>query len=95
MFPYLVLFILLIRGCTLEGHWLGLKFYLEPDWAKLKDPQVWGDAAVQVHICVLIILLTSLLPPYLKIASPSTITTSLFPTLDRSRFHYPVVLEEF
>ena len=48
MFPYLVLFILLIRGCTLEGHWLGLEFYLKPNWAKLRDPQVWGDAAVQV-----------------------------------------------
>jgi len=48
MFPYLVLFILLIRGCTLEGHWLGLEFYLKPNWAKLMDPQVWGDAAVQV-----------------------------------------------
>jgi len=48
VFPYLVLVILLIRGCTLEGYEIGLKFYLLPVWSKLKDPQVWGDAAVQV-----------------------------------------------
>lgn len=48
VFPYLVLVILLIRGCTLEGYEIGLKFYLQPVWSKLRDPQVWGDAAVQV-----------------------------------------------
>jgi len=48
VFPYLVLVILLIRGLTLPGYEIGLKFYLQPVWSKLKDPQVWGDAAVQV-----------------------------------------------
>jgi len=47
-FPYLVLVILLIRGLTLEGSEIGIMFYLRPVWSKLKDPQVWGDAAVQV-----------------------------------------------
>lgn len=48
VFPYLVLVILLIRGLTLPGYEIGLRFYLQPVWSKLKDPQVWGDAAVQV-----------------------------------------------
>ena len=51
VFPYLVLVILLIRGCTLEGSELGIRYYLEPDFERLKDPQVWGDAAVQVCNC--------------------------------------------
>ena len=39
-FPYLVLFILLIRGATLEGAGEGVIFYLKPDFSKLKNPQV-------------------------------------------------------
>ena len=39
-FPYLVLFILLIRGATLEGAGEGVIFYLKPDFTKLKNPQV-------------------------------------------------------
>ena len=52
VFPYLVLVILLIRGCTLEGSELGIRYYLEPDFERLKDPQVWGDAAVQVRATI-------------------------------------------
>ena len=40
-FPYLVLFILMIRGATLDGSLDGVLFYLKPDVAKLKDPRVW------------------------------------------------------
>ena len=39
-FPYIVLFILMIRGATLEGSLDGVLFYLKPDIAKLKDPRV-------------------------------------------------------
>ena len=39
-FPYVVLFILMIRGATLEGSLEGVIFYLKPDVQKLKDPQV-------------------------------------------------------
>lgn len=39
-FPYIVLFILMIRGATLDGSLDGVLFYLKPDIAKLKDPRV-------------------------------------------------------
>ena len=39
-FPYVVLFILMIRGATLDGSLEGVVFYLKPDVEKLKDPQV-------------------------------------------------------
>lgn len=39
-FPYLMLFILFIRGVTLPGAWEGLRYYLEPDFARLADPVV-------------------------------------------------------
>lgn len=47
-FPYLVLFILLIRGATLEGADQGVLFYLKPDFTKLKNTQVWVQAAGQI-----------------------------------------------
>ncbi|GCC32759.1 solute carrier family 6 member 4a isoform X1 [Chiloscyllium punctatum] len=47
-FPYVVLFILLIRGATLPGAWRGLLFYLKPDWNKLLTTEVWVDAAAQI-----------------------------------------------
>ncbi|UYV60163.1 SLC6A7 [Cordylochernes scorpioides] len=48
LFPYVVLFILLIRGLTLEGFQKGIYFYIVPEWKRLKDPKVWGDAATQI-----------------------------------------------
>ena len=48
IFPYLVIAILLVRGLTLEGAFDGLHFYLVPDWAKLKEPEVWNTAANQI-----------------------------------------------
>lgn len=47
-FPYVVLFILMIRGATLDGSLEGVIFYLKPDVQKLKDPQVWVRAASQI-----------------------------------------------
>ena len=32
----------------MEGYLQGIKFYVTPKWAKLKEPSVWADAAVQV-----------------------------------------------
>jgi SNF family Na+-dependent transporter len=45
LFPYLVLFILGIRGWLLPGAGKGLEFYLVPKWEKLGESEVWRDAA--------------------------------------------------
>ncbi|KAL4221042.1 hypothetical protein ACF0H5_019304 [Mactra antiquata] len=46
--PYLLLLVLLIRGCTLDGALDGFLFYAVPKWEKLGEFSVWGDAAVQM-----------------------------------------------
>ncbi|KAI1292294.1 Sodium-dependent serotonin transporter [Halotydeus destructor] len=46
--PYFVLFILLIRGISLEGSMTGIKYYLYPQWDKLLELDVWIDAATQI-----------------------------------------------
>ena len=46
-FPYLVLLVLLVRGCTLPGAWRGVVFYLQPDWQKLLSTTV----SQKLHIC--------------------------------------------
>ncbi|XP_066582495.1 sodium-dependent proline transporter-like isoform X2 [Prorops nasuta] len=48
LFPYFVLFALLIRGVTLEGAKYGYLWYITPKWSTLKDANVWGDAASQI-----------------------------------------------
>lgn len=40
IFPYVVLFILLIRGVTLPGAWTGILFFITPQWSKIYDPNV-------------------------------------------------------
>ncbi|XP_041657073.1 sodium- and chloride-dependent betaine transporter-like [Cheilinus undulatus] len=47
-FPYVMLFILLIRGITLPGARDGIIYYLYPDVSRLADPQVWMDAGTQI-----------------------------------------------
>lgn len=48
LFPYVVLFILAIRGFLLPGAEIGIKFYVLPDWSKLAEIRVWRDAATQI-----------------------------------------------
>ena len=40
LFPYVVLFILFLRGITLPGAWMGIRYYLTPQWHRLKDVKV-------------------------------------------------------
>lgn len=40
IYPYVVLLIFLITGCTKEGAWTGIKFFITPQWHKIYDPNV-------------------------------------------------------
>lgn len=44
IFPYVVLFIFLVRGVTLEGSDVGMKYFVTPQWDKIGDPDVWYAA---------------------------------------------------
>ncbi|CAF5056237.1 unnamed protein product, partial [Rotaria magnacalcarata] len=46
-FPYIVLLILVIRGCTLDGSKEGLLYFFKPKWSDLLKPEVWLKAAQQ------------------------------------------------
>jgi solute carrier family 6 (neurotransmitter transporter, dopamine) member 3 len=48
LFPYVVLFALLIRGVTLPGASVGIKYYLQPNFSAITKAEVWVDAATQV-----------------------------------------------
>ncbi|XP_050693500.1 sodium- and chloride-dependent GABA transporter 1-like [Eriocheir sinensis] len=48
LFPYILMFILFIRGVTLPGAMTGIRYYLIPDMEKLKDITVWVEAVSQV-----------------------------------------------
>ncbi|WAR26306.1 SC6A1-like protein [Mya arenaria] len=48
VFPYILMSILLIRGVTLPGAMDGIKFYLLPDFEKIKNSSVWIDAVTQI-----------------------------------------------
>ncbi|MEQ2249397.1 hypothetical protein ILYODFUR_028729, partial [Ilyodon furcidens] len=47
-FPYVMLFILLIRGLTLPGAWEGVYYYLYPDINRLANLEVWTEALSQI-----------------------------------------------
>ncbi|ELT92696.1 hypothetical protein CAPTEDRAFT_1707 [Capitella teleta] len=47
-FPYVVLLILLVKNATLDGAMEGIKFYVVPEWDRLKDVNVWAAALTQI-----------------------------------------------
>ena len=46
--PYFFLVVLFLRGITLDGQMIGIRYYLTPQWDKLQDPHVWTAAATQI-----------------------------------------------
>uniref|UniRef100_A0AC35U4U0 Transporter n=1 Tax=Rhabditophanes sp. KR3021 TaxID=114890 RepID=A0AC35U4U0_9BILA len=48
LFPYFLLFVLLVRGLTLPGASVGISYYLTPNMSKMMDSAVWKDAGCQV-----------------------------------------------
>ncbi len=48
IFPYFVLVTLFIRSVIEEGAVDGIKFFLTPNFTRLMDAEVWGDALIQV-----------------------------------------------
>jgi len=46
--PYVILLILIVRGCTLPGAANGIIFYLKPNLTKLLETEVWIAAGGQV-----------------------------------------------
>ncbi|XP_033107859.1 sodium-dependent serotonin transporter-like isoform X2 [Anneissia japonica] len=66
--PYISLFVLLIRGVTLDGAIDGLDYYLRPRWDSLINAEVWVDAASQVFFSLgpgfgVLLALSSYNPP--------------------------------
>lgn len=45
--PFVILFILLIRGLTLPGSEVGVKAFFLPDWSQLLSPELWQAAIGQ------------------------------------------------
>lgn len=48
LLPYVLLFIMLFRGLTLDGAGSGLYYLFYPDWSKLGNAKVWRDGVNQV-----------------------------------------------
>lgn len=47
LFPYVIILILFIHSCTLEGAWKGIMFFLTPKWDQIFTARVWMEAVTQ------------------------------------------------
>ncbi|VDO05747.1 unnamed protein product [Rodentolepis nana] len=48
LLPYVFFIILVVRGATLPGAYIGLKYYFYPELEKLKSTKVWTQAGIQL-----------------------------------------------
>ena len=48
LFPYIVLFTLLVKGLTLPGAYEGISFFFTPKWNELLTIKVWYSALNQL-----------------------------------------------
>jgi solute carrier family 6 (neurotransmitter transporter, glycine) member 5/9 len=48
IFPYILLFILLIKSLTLEGALEGISYFFYPKWEEIIKPKVWYEATTQI-----------------------------------------------
>lgn len=60
--PYVILFILLIRGVTLDGAKEGIIYYLYPQWGRLLDTRV---GVIMLNSVVILIFENLQLIPWL------------------------------
>lgn len=42
--PWIMLFLLLFRSLSMEGSMVGVEYFLEPNWSKLADVNIWRAA---------------------------------------------------
>jgi len=66
--PWLILIVFVIRGVTLPGAMEGLKYYLTPNFAQLRNPELWHAAFSQIFFTLTIgfgvmIAYAAFLPP--------------------------------
>ncbi|XP_078412396.1 sodium- and chloride-dependent neutral and basic amino acid transporter B(0+)-like [Cetorhinus maximus] len=56
--PYLLIFLLIVRGATLEGAKNGIEYYIgrQSDFSKLAQVEVWKDAATQMFYSIAVAL---------------------------------------
>ena len=45
-----MLIVFVVRGVTLDGAGDGIKFYLEPDLSRLRDPQVQKQLVKNIQV---------------------------------------------
>ena len=79
--PWALLLIFVIRGVTLPGAALGIKYYLTPVFSKLLDPSVWAAAYGQIAYSVsigfgIMIAYSSFLPDKSNITSSAIIVST-------------------
>jgi len=79
---FVLTLILVFWGCSLEGAGEGLKFYLKPDWSKLKDVSVWTSAYGQIFFTLsigfgIMIAYASYLPRKSNLVKNAVVTSTV------------------